>query len=97
MKHPDSATLSVVDDNIFSKFPVEGGGNILQEQEEDYANSDSGSGSGSEGNEIEITNKEVHIISILLVAFTDYNTLQLADSLSRNIVSEKTHQEVEVK
>jgi len=38
---------------------------------------------------MEITNEEAHIIFILLIAFTNYKSLQLADSLQRKFVAEK--------
>jgi hypothetical protein len=83
---PISAASSVADDNFFSNLLVEG-------EDEDYmvTNSDSGSGLESEGDEVEITNEEAHTIFILLIAFTNYNHFQLADSLPRKIITEKTH------
>ena len=88
LKHPTSS--SVDDNNFFSNLPVEGGEDILEDEDYVATNSDSGSGSGSEGDEMEITNKEAHISFIPLIAFTNYNILQLADSLPRKIVAEKT-------
>ena len=92
-KHPVSSAASpIADNNFFSNLLVEGGEDVLEEGDEDYAATDldSGSGSGSEGDEVEITNKEADIIFIMLVTVTNYNSLQLADSLPRKIVAEKT-------
>jgi hypothetical protein len=90
LKHPINATSSVADNNFFSNLPVEGGEDILEDEDYIATNSDSGLRSGSEGDEMEITNEEAHISFILLIAFTNYNILQLADSLPRKIVAEKT-------
>jgi hypothetical protein len=74
-KHPVSAASSIAD-NFFSNLLVEGGEEVLEEGDEDYAatDSDSGSGSGSESDKVEITNEEVHATSILLIAFTNNNS-----------------------
>jgi hypothetical protein len=63
-KCPVSAASSIVNDNFFSNLLIEGGEDVSEEGDEDYVvtDSDSGSGSGSEGDEVEITNKEVHHI-----------------------------------
>jgi hypothetical protein len=93
-KHPVSSAASpIADNNFFSNLLVEGGEDVLEEGDEDYAatDSNSGSGSGSEGDEVEITNEEAHIIFIMLVAVANCNSLQLADSLPRKIIAEKTH------
>ena len=59
-------------------------------EDEDYTGTESDSGLGSEGKEVEITNKVAHTIFILLIVITNYNSLQLADSLPRKIITEKT-------
>src|ERR1700691_881433 len=90
-KHPVSAASSIANDNFFSNLLVEGREDVLEDGDEDYAvtNSDSRSRSGSEGDEVKI-NKEAHTIFILLITFTNCNSLQLADSLPRKIITEKT-------
>ena len=76
LKHPVSAASSTADNNFFSNLLVEGGEEVLEEGDEDYTvtDLDSGSGSGSESDKVEITNEEVHTTSILLIAFTNYNS-----------------------
>src|SRR5882672_8827571 len=51
---------------------------------------DSGSGSVSEAGKMDITNEEACIIFILLISFTNYNSLQLEDSLPRQFIAENT-------
>ena len=89
-KRPVSAASSIADDNFFSILLVEGKVDGLEDGDEDYTGTDSDSGSGSEGNEMEITNEEAHTIFILLTVFTNYYSFQLAESLPRKIITEKT-------
>jgi len=78
MKHLVGAASSVAD-TVFGKLPVDGGKDMFEEEDEEYAvtNSYSVSGSVSEADMMEITNMEALIISILLVAFTNYNLSSL--------------------
>jgi len=91
-KCPVSTASSIADDNFFRNLLVEGKEDGLEDggEDEDYTGTESDSGLGSEGKEVEITNEEAHTIFIPLIVFTNYNSLQLVDSLPRKIITEKT-------